>query len=1565
MRETYSLARLNVRQHGYGLNNQRDPRSRACIHFDALRSLISSADEAEQSAEDTSQHFSQMSLQDLGPLLSDSKKRPRDDDDGPGPTKSSKSKRAKSAGQSTQRLRSKSAHDSYLLMTHVHDIQCTAIDEENGDLPMHDEWLEEENNFFEFLQLHMPTGDGEKEILLGKVQLGERQTFLGWGPAKHLYFVQGRGKRLFEVPPMVQGDFKPEDFDFDARQWSNLAAPIIELEKASLIKVEMNLFIRCPQDSNIHAENGDLPYQFRLHITISLPQSALSHHEHDVSLVSASQRFLLTAAFAEYLHYPTDHENTIPFLFSAMKSAPPVSPKVFEQVQPSTLNPSLLPFQRRSVVWMLQREGKVLGPDGQLVSSAEEHGLPPYWIEVQLRRSSDGGMHSLWFHLLSGALTEERPADENPSGGLLAEEPGLGKTVESLALILLNSPRRLGSSWFDETAEIEVRPVKGTLIVTPPTLYQQWLEELEKHAPTLRVYHYNGWLKSVKHGASLPKKSAAKKGKKSASKGKGKAKATEADEDDEENGPIWSSILSDYDVVVTTYNTLQVDLVVARAPVKRPRREAALYSHKTRVRSPLIQVEWERVLMDEVQLVGGGRTAEMVSLIPRRSSWAVSGTPAKSTVADLSAPLRFLGIHSVLGSKMWPRALKPGFANAFLQMFDRYAIRTTKAEAEGLDIPKQTRFVVSIELGMIERHFYDQTLEEALQNVGLDKRGVAQYENWELDTAAMRSWLRKLRQACIHPQVGALQQHGPAGARHLGGAVRPIGDVLTMMIEHNWATLMTDKKSRINERIRVALLMQKGNDPTRHKKALEMLKDIRAESVAMIQELEEAIAKHDKEGKKLIAEANEKNVSTSSRSTTLVASDATDDVKGKGKAREGLEEAEETDSEEDEDSAGLKGLPANAVGDDHRARRVTLSLRLREVQVTLHRIEFSLGDLYHYLGKAIEEEQSYGNAESLRRMLLKASERVAVRAMSKLTKEVVDKGVKDKELRIAHAKRPGIKSEVLFDEANDIVDILEEQRILLWEWRAHIFELLTQKITSEGEEADGQEYQRALDTQVEVECYLKEYAALLADRKEVLNMERTALAAHDAQEKRLRHTKAAARAAAALHGNDVIPELLQVDEEEKSALANELTQKRKDCRATHPSNRALKSVMIDLNKIVSNKEEEIAIAKAESLRLRRIIAEQTALVDRLAGEQAPFRAAFNGRIGYFRQLQELSDTVAEIELEYETLVDALDSSNRRIRELEASIRARDSKQRFFGHMRDTCRQPVDKDSAYQIKFKSKDGPNNSELEPIEINARQIKYNVMSQEHMSELSKVESFGQYGAKIQTLVRHLLLIDERDPGSKSIVFSAFSDSLSIIEHALRANGVTCISIDYDRGASKNAAHEFRTNPGIQVFLLHGEKNNSGLNLTVAKRVMLVEPTVNSNFELQAIARVDRLGQKQQTEVFCYYAKDTVEQNILDNAARKGISLYTVENSSKAVNLGTASQEDGPIEAINKDKSVLRGDCIRTGEEMLAVIFPHLFMEVEDIEMEDVIPTQEDGQEPEEAGIGEGVAGPSRIRR
>jgi E3 ubiquitin-protein ligase SHPRH len=93
------------------------------------------------------------------------------------------------------------------------------------------------------------------------------------------------------------------------------------------------------------------------------------------------------------------------------------------------------------------------------------------------------------------------------------------------------------------------------------------------------------------------------------------------------------------------------------------------------------------------------------------------------------------------------------------------------------------------------------------------------------------------------------------------------------------------------------------------------------------------------------------------------------------------------------------------------------------------------------------------------------------------------------------------RSESLITEVKITLDsILTPQAALLWTWRARLIAELKHRLSSSGESGDvvdGEEYNRSLDTQARAEIMLQEYAAILADRREIFSGERSALAAHD------------------------------------------------------------------------------------------------------------------------------------------------------------------------------------------------------------------------------------------------------------------------------------------------------------------------------------------------------------------------------------------------------------------------------------------------------------------------------------
>ena len=58
--------------------------------------------------------------------------------------------------------------------------------------------------------------------------------------------------------------------------------------------------------------------------------------------------------------------------------------------------------------------------------------------------------------------------------------------------------------------------------------------------------------------------------------------------------------------------------------------------------------------------------------------------------------------------------------------------------------------------------------------------------------------------------------------------------------------------------------------------------------------------------------------------------------------------------------------------------------------------------------------------------------------------------------------------------------------------------------------------------------------------------------------------------------------------------------------------------------------------------------------------------------------------------------------------------------------------------------------------------RVIEYNNIDTDLLKSISEVQCSGSYGAKIEMLIRHLLYLQKHEPDAKSIVFSAWADSL-----------------------------------------------------------------------------------------------------------------------------------------------------------------------------------------------------------
>ncbi|XP_069143572.1 ATP-dependent helicase rhp16-like [Solanum lycopersicum] len=192
-------------------------------------------------------------------------------------------------------------------------------------------------------------------------------------------------------------------------------------------------------------------------------------------------------------------------------------------------------------------------------------------------------------------------------GGILADEMGMGKTVQAIALVL--AQRELKKATNGSTILLsspgtsqELPTIKGTLVVCPLIGAMQWIHEIERCTTrgSNKILFY--------HGTNREK---------------------------------CMYKLKEYDFVITTYSTLQADYM----PKKKKQNSSVGEDVSTR-NSVLHSVKWDRIILDEAHCIKSVHSNFTNAVLALESfyKWALTGTPLQNRIGELYSLVRFLQV---------------------------------------------------------------------------------------------------------------------------------------------------------------------------------------------------------------------------------------------------------------------------------------------------------------------------------------------------------------------------------------------------------------------------------------------------------------------------------------------------------------------------------------------------------------------------------------------------------------------------------------------------------------------------------------------------------------------------------------------------------------------------------------------------------------------------------------------------------------------------------------------------------------------------------------------------------
>ncbi|KAI4934304.1 hypothetical protein J4E85_002160 [Alternaria conjuncta] len=279
------------------------------------------------------------------------------------------------------------------------------------------------------------------------------------------------------------------------------------------------------------------------------------------------------------------------------------------------------------------------------------------------------------YQVLGTAFMRRREnTTEEPRGGLMADQMGLGKTLMMLANIINGRPPKSDTG------------PRTTLLIASPALLTQWKNEIELHTDASKVN-----MKIMRYGAGT------------------RLDSTNAHQ-----------ILAGHDVVLTTYHEIMQSYPKNEPPIECQTAEQKIAWWKLvfeKQRGPLHRMMFLRVVLDEAQAIKNhmSRTSIACRALMAHHKWALSGTPILNSLTELYPYFKFLDVPHTGSFKIFKNnycdSKNQENTERLLVRLSQFMIRRTHADemfgAPILKLPQADQSTYWCEFNSVERSIYD------------------------------------------------------------------------------------------------------------------------------------------------------------------------------------------------------------------------------------------------------------------------------------------------------------------------------------------------------------------------------------------------------------------------------------------------------------------------------------------------------------------------------------------------------------------------------------------------------------------------------------------------------------------------------------------------------------------------------------------------------------------------------------------------------------------------------------------------------------------------------------------
>ncbi|CAM1509837.1 Fc.00g001720.m01.CDS01 [Cosmosporella sp. VM-42] len=354
----------------------------------------------------------------------------------------------------------------------------------------------------------------------------------------------------------------------------------------------------------------------------------------------------------QFLSFPGDDQDMGKFIGAANVSTGLSDIKVKEEMQ-------------KILESLTEVEGVELELPTGLISRLKSHQHDGVRFILQREDKESTQLFSGRIQHLIATKTKELPALS--FGGLIADVMGLGKTLTMLAAVFHSMHAAEDFSRFYEVSEDEqtgkLRTKATLVVVSSAQLLDTWVSEIECH-------FVPGALSFVCfHGQDRPRE---------------------------------STVLREFDLVLTTYDTLAAD-----------------YAGQ----SILHDMEWYRVALDEAHWIRNPTSKKFraATCLHSRRRWCLTGTPIQNKLQDLTSLVRFLKIPPIATQEAFQKHVLgplsrggPDFSKPLRTYLEAYCLRRSE---HCLGLPPSREERVTLRLSLQERRLYDKVLDDKKREI--------------------------------------------------------------------------------------------------------------------------------------------------------------------------------------------------------------------------------------------------------------------------------------------------------------------------------------------------------------------------------------------------------------------------------------------------------------------------------------------------------------------------------------------------------------------------------------------------------------------------------------------------------------------------------------------------------------------------------------------------------------------------------------------------------------------------------------------------------------------------------